>query len=168
MDVKPPIHFDRATIKLWQDHFSRNSIKHGRGMRQQFFKGNPFQRPRLQDGEGFLGDLFKQFGLPIITYLGRKGASSAIELGQDLLAGENVKKSLKRRSKQLAQNIASDVAERATRFAQSGSGKKKGNKNKIVLRNTKSNKKPKIKKPKEPNQKKHPKHIDKKKEIIFY
>ena len=168
MDVKPPIHFDRAAIKMWHDHFSRNNIKQGRGMKQ-FFKGNPFQRPRVQEGEGFIGDLFKQFGLPIITYLGRKGASSAIDLGTDLLAGENVKKSFKRRGKQLAQNIASDVAERATRFAQTGTGRRRTrrNKHKTAVRKSKAQKKPRIKKRRVPRRKKAKKH-SKKSEINFY
>lgn len=105
MDIKPPIHFNKNDVANWTKHYRVARTKFGGKLRG--FKGSPFQR-----GDGKVFDFFKSvFGYPVVSYLGRKGATAAIDVGSDILSGENVKEAFKKRGKSLAKDIASDVAD---------------------------------------------------------
>ena len=122
--IKPPIHFDNKEIQFWVRRYANKRGHRGYGMNA--FKGDPFQKGRGRHrGEGLIGDLFKKFGVPLFKYLGRKGATSALDIGSDLLSGESPGEAFKKRGKRLAQDIASDVADRATTFAQTGKGRRR-------------------------------------------
>lgn len=157
--MKPPIHLNNKDIQYWAKRYATRGGHRGYGMNA--FKGQIFQKGRgRQRGDGRIGDFFKQYGMPLLKYLGNRGAASALSVGSDLLAGENPKESFKKRGKRLAQDIASDVADRATTFAQTGKGRKRrrGKKspktNHIAYRKTRKNKKTRIKKPKVPKRRK--------------
>ena len=89
------------------------------------FQGQRFQS--VQVGQGF-GSVLKSLFLPILKYLGPKLLTTGVEVAKDAISGERFVPSLKRRGKETAQLIAEDAAERATRFAQTGSGRRKLNK----------------------------------------
>lgn len=136
MDYETPITFSNKEIEFWTKIYNdRVKNQTGEGM-VKTFKGKQFMK-----GEGFR-EFMKTYAFPILKYFGKRGASSLMDFGSDVIAGENVKESLKKRGKSLAQTIASDVGDRATRFAQTGKGRRKrGLLLNTVLRKTKSRKK---------------------------
>jgi hypothetical protein len=84
------------------------------------YKGVRFQR-----GNGLFTDIFKNALMPILRYLGKRTLETGTGIYEDAIKGENILQSTKKRFKKTAQEIAGDVAERATRFAQTGEGRKK-------------------------------------------
>jgi len=102
-------------VNLWTKYYTQQAIT-GYGING--FYGDIYQR-----GDGLWGDLFRKIALPVIKYLGRKGASTLIKAGGDALAGENFVNSLKKHGKATAQDIVSDTADRATTFLQTGKGR---------------------------------------------
>jgi hypothetical protein len=84
-----------------------------------------FQGTRFQRGNGFLGTLYRSAVLPLLKYLGPKAFRTGIDTVQDSIGGENFMSALKKNSKKTAQKIAGDASERAMRFAQTGTGKRR-------------------------------------------
>jgi len=84
-----------------------------------------FQGVRFQRGQGWFGNLFKNAILPLLKYIGPKIIKTGASVATDAIAGENVLQSLKTHGKATAKDIAGDVGERAARFVQTGSGKRK-------------------------------------------
>ena len=84
-----------------------------------------FQGARFQKGHGFFGNVFKGAILPLLKYLGPKAVGLGAEVAKDALSGENVLESIKSRGKRTARNIASDLSDRAEKFAQTGRGRKR-------------------------------------------
>ena len=88
-----------------------------------------FQGARFQRGQGFFGNVFKSAILPLLKYFGKQALSTGVDVAKDALSGENVLDSLKTRGKRTMQDIATDAAARATRFAQTGTGTRKRKRN---------------------------------------
>jgi len=103
-----------------------------------------FQGVRFQRGGGFFGNLFRSTIMPLLKYLGPKILKTGVSVASDAIAGENVLSSLKSHGKEAARDIASDVGDRVTRFAQTGTGRKRKrsvrNSNKIKRRKLTSTK----------------------------
>ena len=105
--------------KLLKDHFLRQR----RGGNIAGFRGARFQR-----GYG-IGSIFKslaRYAIPLFKQgakvVGKRALQAAIEVGQDLLQGKNVKEAFKSRGKQ----AASDIAKNAAKKVMTGKGRKKG------------------------------------------
>ena len=84
-----------------------------------------FQGVRFQRGQGFFGNFFRNAVMPLLKYLGPKILKTGTSIASDAIAGENVLQSLKTHGKEAARDIASDVGDRVTRFAQTGTGNRK-------------------------------------------
>ena len=114
-----------------------------------------FQGARFQRGQGFFGNVFKNAILPLIKYLGKRAISAGADVAVDAINGENLVNSLKSRGTSAAQNIADDFSKIATRFAQSGQGRKRrrrktrkhSNNNKTFKKNRRKSKKIRIANP---------------------
>lgn len=88
------------------------------------FAGYKYQR-----GHGFFGNIFRNILKPLGIYLGKQALSTGIDVGKDLLQGENIKESLKKRGKQTAKRVLDDSYERATDMFQKGQGKQRRRQN---------------------------------------
>jgi hypothetical protein len=80
---------------------------------------------RFQRRNGFFSNIFRSAILPVMKYLGRNLANTGIKVASDALSGENVLESLKTRGKETAQTIAEDAGNRLTKFAQTGTGRRR-------------------------------------------
>jgi hypothetical protein len=122
-----------------------------------------FQGVKYQRGHGFFGSIFRQVLRPLAKYLGNKALSTGVEIGSDYLKGESFKESAKKRLRSTGNSIISDAVEKAKKFTQNGSGKRRRRKNakkapkkrsKKLNINKKPNKSKKKSKPKKKNPKK--------------
>ena len=84
------------------------------------FEGYQYQR-----GHGFFSSIFQNIIKPLGRYLGRQVLSTGVNVGQDLLQGENLKDSLKKQGKVSSKNMLVDSIARAQKFAQTGTGRKR-------------------------------------------
>lgn len=89
-----------------------------------------FQGVRYQRGHGFFSSIFQNVLRPLAKYLGKKALSTGVEIGSDILKGEDIKESAKKRLKTTGRSIFNDAIERAQHFAQTGSGGKRRRKRK--------------------------------------
>jgi len=89
-----------------------------------------FQGVRYQRGHGFFSSIFQNVLRPLAKYLGKKALSTGVEIGSDILKGEDIKESAKKRLKTTGKSIVNDAIERAKNFAQTGSGGKRRRKRK--------------------------------------
>jgi len=80
---------------------------------------------RYQKGHGFFGKIFSSAVLPILKYLGKKALSTGVSIGADVLQGENLKKTMKKRLKSTGLDIAEDALEKLRNYKQTGSGKRR-------------------------------------------
>jgi hypothetical protein len=80
---------------------------------------------RYQKGHGFFGKIFSSAVLPILKYLGKKALSTGVSIGADVLQGENLKKTMKKRIKSTGLDIAEDALEKLRNYKQTGSGKRR-------------------------------------------
>jgi hypothetical protein len=87
-----------------------------------------FAGVRYQKGHGFFGRLLSQAILPILKYLGKKAVNTGVNIGTDILQGENFKDSIKKRMKSTGFDIAEEALEKVKK--QRGSGRKR----KIVVK----------------------------------
>lgn len=99
-----------------------------------------FQGVKHQRGHGFFGSLFSKIIQPLAKYLGKQVIKTGVGIGQDFIAGENIKSSVKRNLKSTGKDILSDAITKASHFNQSGEGikRKKCFKHKKVFRKSKS------------------------------
>ena len=112
-----------------------------------------FQGVRYQRGHGFFGRLFSGIGnfvKDLAPGLFKRALPSAIGLAQDVLAGENVGQSAKKRLIEAGKNVADETIDKIKSKIQGGSGipRKKCKTNfrqQIIKRNSKSNKRNKRK-----------------------
>lgn len=84
------------------------------------YSGYKFQR-----GHGFFGNIFQHILKPLGQYFGKQALSTGIGIGSDILGGENLKESAKKRLKMTGENVLNDAVKRATKFAQTGKGRKR-------------------------------------------
>jgi len=80
---------------------------------------------RYQKGHGFFGRLLSGAVMPILKYLGKKALSTGVNIGTDLLQGDNFKSTMKKRLKSAGLDIAEDALEKVRNSKQSGSGRRK-------------------------------------------
>ena len=83
-----------------------------------------FQGARFQRGQGFFGNVFKSAILPLLRYFGKQALTTGVDVAKDALSGENILDSIKTRGKRTMRNMASDAATRATKYAQTGTGRR--------------------------------------------
>lgn len=84
------------------------------------YKGIPYQR-----GYG-LGSFLKRYGIPIAKYLGRNLWNTGVAIGQDLIANEDPKLTVKKHLKRTAKIIAKDSLQKlGSLIDQEGSGRKR-------------------------------------------
>jgi hypothetical protein len=79
---------------------------------------------RYQKGHGFFGRLLSGAVFPILKYLGKKALNTGINIGSDILQGENFKTSMKKRLKTTGFDIAEDALEKVKNYKQKGSGRR--------------------------------------------
>lgn len=89
-----------------------------------------FQGYRYQRGHGFFGSIFKHILKPLGKYFGKQALKTGVEIGGDILQGENLKSSAKKRLKSTKDNVLNDAIDRAKLFAQTGKGKRRKRKKK--------------------------------------
>lgn len=76
-------------------------------------------------GRGFLGRMFSGIGSfikDLIPSLGKRALPSAINLAQDVLSGQNLAESAKKRFKEAGKNIADETLDKLKSKIHSGSG----------------------------------------------
>lgn len=83
-----------------------------------------FEGVRYQRGNGFFGRVLSGAILPALRFLGRKALSTGVDVGMDVLDGNNIKESIKKRSKKAAKDVASTASTRAQRYVQTGRGQR--------------------------------------------
>ncbi len=71
-----------------------------------------FEGYKYQRGHGFFGNLFKNILRPLGLYLGKQALSAGVNIGKDVLSGQNFKDSLKNNAKNTAKSILIDSAEK--------------------------------------------------------
>ena len=85
------------------------------------FAGDPYQR-----GSGFFGRFFSSKVTPFLQLLGRHALRAGSDVAQDILSGENVKTSAKRRLREGAKALTTDALDKVKDILdsreQSGSG----------------------------------------------
>ena len=84
-----------------------------------------FQGVRFQRGHGFFGRLFEGIGnfiKDLAPGLLKRSLPSAINLAQDVIAGENVGQSAKRRLIEASQNVADETLDQLKARLQRGRG----------------------------------------------
>jgi hypothetical protein len=103
-----------------------------------------FSGVRYQKGHGFFGRILSGAVLPILKYLGKKALGTGVNIGTDLLQGENIKTSMKKRLKTAGFNIAEDAFEKLKNYKQEGSGRKRRKSRKKQVKRKKSKRKPSV------------------------
>ena len=87
-----------------------------------------FSGTRYQRGYGWFSRLFSSAILPALKFLGKKSLSAGINVADDVLAGKNVKESLKTRAIEGGKETAKAAIDRGNKFLQTGKGKRSKNK----------------------------------------
>ena len=84
------------------------------------FRGQPYQR-----GYG-LGSVFRRFGIPILKFLGKQLVKTGVNVGNDYLAGNNIRASIKSQGKKGIRTAAKEGLDRLNQLVdQTGSGIRK-------------------------------------------
>ena len=93
------------------------------------FRGQPYQR-----GYG-IGSVFARFGIPILKFLSKQFVKTGMNVGNDYLAGNDLKESIKTHGKQGIRTAAKEGLGKLSQLIdQSGSGiRKRKRKSKIVI-----------------------------------
>ena len=116
-----------------------------------------FQGYRYQRGHGFFGNLYSSIIKPLAKYFGKKALSTGVQMGKDILSGQNFKESAKKRLIDLGEEAGYDGIKRAKQYFQTGKGRKRRRKNRkrssiktllMANRRRKSKRKPKSKRSK--------------------
>ena len=84
-----------------------------------------FSGVRVQRGRGFLGNLGRSlwsFGKDLFSKAGKRALTSVADLAQDVIKGENVAQSAKRRALEAGKNIADITLDELKTKLQGGSG----------------------------------------------
>ena len=84
-----------------------------------------FSGVKYQRGHGFFGRLLSGAVLPILKYLGKKALNTGVGIGSDIIQGENIKSSMKKRLKKTGFDIAEDTYNKLQNYKQKGSGKRR-------------------------------------------
>lgn len=86
-----------------------------------------FSGPEWQVGGGFnFGRFLWKHSKPLLGFLSKQALRTGVEIGQDVLSGENVKESAKKRLKETGKAIANKAIDKAKeKIAGAGSGIKR-------------------------------------------
>lgn len=98
---------------------------------------------RRQKGHGFFGKILRTAVVPVMRYLGEKALSTVADIGKDVIHGENIKTSAKKRAMDVRNQIEDDALSKARSvICQEGSGRRKRRK---VQKKTNKKRKTKVK-----------------------
>ena len=89
---------------------------------------NTYGGYQYQRGHGFssaFSSLFQNILKPLGIYLGKRALSTGMDIGGDVMSGQNFASSAKKRLKSAGNQIISDAADRAKTFAQTGKGRRR-------------------------------------------
>jgi len=82
-----------------------------------------FEGIRYQRGGGFFGKLLSSAIYPLLRFMGRKALKTGVNIAEDVLGGENIKSSAKRRAKDTGIELAETALGKAHSFlTQRGKG----------------------------------------------
>lgn len=96
---------------------AKSGIQQGGGI----YAGNKYQK-----GYGFFSRIMSSAIMPLLKYLGKRALSTGITVGSDVIAGTNIKDSLKKRLESSGFDIAEDVFEKMKNLRQQrGSGRRR-------------------------------------------
>lgn len=86
-----------------------------------------FSGPEWQVGGGFnFGRFLWKHAKPLLGFLSKQALKTGVEIGQDVLSGENIKESAKNRLKEAGKTVATKAIDKAKeKIAGSGSGIKR-------------------------------------------
>jgi hypothetical protein len=86
-----------------------------------------FSGPEWQVGGGFnFGRFLWKHAKPLLGFLSKQALKTGVEIGQDVLSGENIKESAKNRLKETGKTIANKAIDKAKeKIAGAGSGIKR-------------------------------------------
>jgi hypothetical protein len=107
-----------------------------------------FQGVRYQRGSGFFGRLLSSAVYPLLRFLGKQALNTGINIASDVIEDkQDFKQSLKNRFKETGDMALKAGLDRARRFQQEGSGRKRRRSKSIKRKTTKTkNSRKKIKK----------------------
>jgi hypothetical protein len=80
---------------------------------------------RFQRGNGWFSRILSNTIIPIGKFLGKKALKTGMNIGSDLLKGENLKSSIKNQLKSTGMEVAEEALDKIRRFRQTGTGKSK-------------------------------------------
>lgn len=92
-----------------------------------------FEGLQYQRGHGFFGTIFQNIIKPLGKYLGRQALTTGVNVGNDILEGENFKDSIIKNSKMTSKKMLFDGVKKAQKLAQSGAGRRRRRRNKKKL-----------------------------------
>jgi hypothetical protein len=92
-----------------------------------------FQGVQFQRGAGFFGNVFKNAIFPLLKYFGKQAINTGAKVAEDAISGQNVLESMKARGKLASRGIAADAAERMTKYAQTGTGRRRKKRSKMPV-----------------------------------
>ena len=81
-----------------------------------------FSGARYQRGHGWFSRIFSSTLLPALKFLGKKGLETGIGVADDVLAGKNLKESVKRRAVESGKELARKGLDRGKTYLQTGKG----------------------------------------------
>ena len=110
--------------------------KNQAGTGMTVYEGNQYQR-----GHGFFGTLFSTIIKPLLKYLGRESLKTGVNVGTDLLAGDDFKESFKKNMKLTGNRILDDGTIKMKNFVQKGKGRRRKRRSKKKNKSKKSKKK---------------------------
>jgi hypothetical protein len=80
---------------------------------------------RFQRGNGWFSRILSNTIIPMGKILGKKALKTGINIGSDLLKGENFKSSIKNQLKSTGMEVAEEALDKIRRYRQTGTGKNK-------------------------------------------
>lgn len=111
-----------------------------------FYAGPRFQRggairgfagPEYQiGGKWNFGQFLWRHAKPLLSYLGKKALSTGVGIGQDVLEGQNVGESAKKRITSAGKDVAVDALDRVKEKIQAGKGRRRIKRKKAAKRTT--------------------------------
>jgi hypothetical protein len=104
-----------------------------------------FQGIRFQRGRGVFGTILDSAIFPLLKYLAPKVMQTGLEITDDIIDGQPIVDSIKKRGKNQLRNIAGDIEKRASTYSQTGKGNRR---NKLFNRKVKKSRKSRNKKSK--------------------
>jgi len=101
-----------------------------------------FQGVRYQKGHGFFGRLLNKAIYPLLRFFGKQALNTGVNIASDVIENDqDWKESAKNRFKETSKNVIKAGLDRARKYQQEGSGRRKRKRSKSIKRTTKQAKK---------------------------